>query len=143
MKAYKVVLLVVDHDELGDEEITEVIEHTRYPNHCVSPTVMTIEGADIGEWTDDHPLNSYDTMKPEFERLFSSELFTDEEWAAFHDVVIETLPKDAPPSTPAALHAIFTSLPTHLKEKASNYGLNDTQFRDAAYEHLMKTKKSK
>ena len=71
MKAYKVEILVVDHDELGGEEIKEVLENTRYPNHCVAPTVMSIVEKDIGEWEDNHPLNKLDTMLVEYKRLFT------------------------------------------------------------------------
>jgi hypothetical protein len=31
-KVYKVELLIIDHDGLGQDEITSVIENTRYPN---------------------------------------------------------------------------------------------------------------
>jgi hypothetical protein len=69
MKAYKVTLLIVDHDEVGDR-IKEHIENVRYPNHCLRPTVMEVQEADIGEWDDDHPLNHYNTMEEEFDKLF-------------------------------------------------------------------------
>ena len=32
MKAYKVELLIIDHDEVGKEQIVEIIENTKYPN---------------------------------------------------------------------------------------------------------------
>jgi hypothetical protein len=57
MKAYKVILLIVDHDDLGPEEIGTVLERQKYPNWCIYPRVQRIFGADIGEWTDEHPLN--------------------------------------------------------------------------------------
>lgn len=70
MKAYKVTLLIVDHDEVGKDGIVENIENVRYPNRCISPNVMEIEEADIGEWSDDHLLNNGTTQEIEFERLF-------------------------------------------------------------------------
>lgn len=69
MKAYKVVLLIVDHDGVGDR-ISETIENQKFPNRCISPHVMSIESADIGLWDDDHPLNNTSKQKAEFERLF-------------------------------------------------------------------------
>lgn len=57
MKAYRVTFVVIDHDRLGADEIQSVVEDTRYPNHCLHPRVTEIEEADIGEWSDDHPLN--------------------------------------------------------------------------------------
>jgi hypothetical protein len=71
MKAYKVTLLIIDHDELGSEGITEEIQNIRYPNNCISPSVMCIEERDIGEWTDNHPLNGTDSDQ-EFDRLFGN-----------------------------------------------------------------------
>lgn len=41
MKAYKVTLLINDHDEVGDE-IKNIIEDQKYPNYCIAPLVMDI-----------------------------------------------------------------------------------------------------
>ena len=57
MKAYKIEILIIDHDELGADEISKALEMARYPNHCISPDVKKVTAADIGEWSDDHPLN--------------------------------------------------------------------------------------
>jgi len=70
MKAYKVEILVIDFDEVGGEEIKEVLENTRYPNHCIDPHVMSIVEKDIGEWDDEHPFNLSHTMHEEYARLF-------------------------------------------------------------------------
>ena len=72
MKVYKVEMLIIDHDELGEQEITDVLENTRYPNHCIAPTVMKTIEADIGEWDDDHPLNNTNACKSEYEKVFPS-----------------------------------------------------------------------
>lgn len=68
MKACRATLLIIDHDEIGDD-IPRVMQAVRYPNHCIGPRVMDIESADIGEWTDDHPLNQCDKEKSAFENL--------------------------------------------------------------------------
>ena len=70
MKAYKVELLIIDFDELGKDEIKDVIENTKYPNYCINPEVMKIQVSNIGKWTDEHPLNHTETCKEEYKRLF-------------------------------------------------------------------------
>ena len=72
MKVHKVILTIIDFDDLGSEEIKEVIENTHYPNRCISPDVFEIETKDIGEWNDDNPLNITETSKSEWIRLFPS-----------------------------------------------------------------------
>ena len=72
MKVYKVIVLIIDMDEIGEDELKLVIENTRYPNRCISPEVHSIEAADIGEWDDYHPLNNRFTSIKEWERLFPS-----------------------------------------------------------------------
>lgn len=70
MKAYKVEILIIDHDEIGSMDIKSVIENTDYPNWCISPEVKHVECADIGEWDDNHPLNQHDTCDAEYARMF-------------------------------------------------------------------------
>jgi len=71
MKVYKVELLIVDHDDVGDE-IPDILEqHHQYPNSCIMPTVMNIESRDIGEWDDNHPLNDSSQQKFAYNILFN------------------------------------------------------------------------
>lgn len=70
MKVYKVELLIIDHDGLGEEQIREVLENERYSNDCISPNVKSIEVRDIGEWTDEHPLNKRSTADAVYKELF-------------------------------------------------------------------------
>lgn len=72
MKAYKVELLIIDHDNVGEEGIREVLENESYPNHCIAPRVKSIEGRDIGEWTDEHPLNKRLTAGAAYDQLFGT-----------------------------------------------------------------------
>ena len=72
MKAYKVEILIIDHDELGAEGIKQVIEETSYPNYCISPDVKDIVSVEIGEWDDEHPLNKRETSDEEYNRLFKT-----------------------------------------------------------------------
>lgn len=72
MKTYIVTITIIDLDEIGAEEIKDVIENTRYPNRCISPYVFKIESADIGEWSYEHPLNDEKTAEAEWKRLFPS-----------------------------------------------------------------------
>ncbi len=69
MKAYRLVVSVVDFDELGAEGIKDTLENVKYPNWCMSPHVVSIEGVDVGVWDDDHPLNQGNTN---FEVFFAA-----------------------------------------------------------------------
>jgi len=70
MKVYKVELMIIDFDELGDDSIKLEIENSRYPNDCIHPKVMSIVEKDIGEWDDNNPLNNQKTCRDEYNRLF-------------------------------------------------------------------------
>lgn len=61
MKAYVMTVVVIDHDELGLEEVKRTLEDANFPNDCISPKIEKIEEFDIGEWDDDHPMNKRDT----------------------------------------------------------------------------------
>ena len=74
MRAYKLEVLVIDFDDVGDE-VVSLIENARYPNDCISPSVMNVEAREIGEWSDDHPLNKRDTMKAAYKGLFGDPLW--------------------------------------------------------------------
>lgn len=70
MKVYKLEIYVPDFDNLGAEEIKAVIENQKYPNYCINPEVIVIEERDIGEWSDDSPLNKKATFEQEYTKLF-------------------------------------------------------------------------
>jgi hypothetical protein len=53
MKAYKVEMIVVDFDGYGGDVLRQNIEDMRY----YAPSITKIVEGDIGEWSDDHPLN--------------------------------------------------------------------------------------
>jgi len=72
MKVHAVILLVVDHDDLGAEEIQTVLENQRFPNDCIRPSVMHVDTRTV-EWAEDHPLNSTRTQRAAFGALFSRE----------------------------------------------------------------------
>ena len=62
MEVHKIELIVIDFDAVGAKGVKEVIEHSRYPNRCISPDVRSIDTRDCGEWTDKHPLNYITTF---------------------------------------------------------------------------------
>lgn len=70
MQAHKITLYVVDLEGMGAQSVAETIENQKYPNYCISPSVIGTESADIGEWSDDHPLNKSDQWQAEIQRLF-------------------------------------------------------------------------
>lgn len=77
MKAHKLTLLIVDHDDV-EEEIPNILENEKYPNYCISPHVMSMETVDIGEWSDDHPFNKLDQMKNHFDQIFDGRQVSDD-----------------------------------------------------------------
>lgn len=78
MKAYKIELLIVDHDEVGQDDIRNILETQKYPNHCIAPNVMGVECVEIGEWNDDHPLNKLDKQREHFDTIFHKDSSTEE-----------------------------------------------------------------
>jgi hypothetical protein len=70
MKAYKIELLVIDFDEIGSQGIISEIENANYANDCISPRVKAIVEKDIGEWSDDHPMNKFSTCDQFYKRIF-------------------------------------------------------------------------
>lgn len=54
MKAYKIEILVIDHDANGIDDTLEYLKRSPY----VNPSIISHSQAEIGEWTDDHPLNN-------------------------------------------------------------------------------------
>ncbi len=74
MKAYRMVLLFVDHDRVGPESAKRLIEDARLPNRIDPGTVLSLEEADIGEWHDEHPLNYRHKQADEVRRLFGEDV---------------------------------------------------------------------
>ena len=70
MNVMKIVLAVVDFDGLGTDEVRRTIEEARYPNRCISPSVLSVDVRDIGEWEDSNPLNFKSSQHAEMDRLF-------------------------------------------------------------------------
>jgi hypothetical protein len=53
VKAYKIEMVVVDFDGYGPDEILNILESGYYP----VIKKVGIKEADLGEWSDSHPLN--------------------------------------------------------------------------------------
>ena len=66
MKAYKIEVLVIDHEDYGPMAIGLMMDNVKYLN----TQLMSSKQVDIGEWSDDHPLNNRDTATAEYHRLF-------------------------------------------------------------------------
>ncbi len=71
-KVHKIVICIVDPDDLGAAEVKTVLEGARYPNHCISPRVVAVETREV-EWADDHPLNRRGSIASAFTQLFTDE----------------------------------------------------------------------
>jgi hypothetical protein len=65
MKAYKIELFVMDFENLGDDEVTRIIESSKY----INAEVISFKTAEV-EWEDDHPLNSHNTFTEAYNNLF-------------------------------------------------------------------------
>lgn len=67
-KLFKLTAYIVDYNEEFDEhDLADTLEYGPYDIHLRH---MKVDGADIGEWHDDHPLNYIDCPKAEFEKYF-------------------------------------------------------------------------
>jgi hypothetical protein len=71
MKVHRLEVLVIDHDNLGQEEVISVIENTKYPNWCIYPDVKAITTREV-EWSEDHPLNRTATADQAYRELFDA-----------------------------------------------------------------------
>lgn len=71
-KVHRVTLLIVDHDDVGEEGVRSLLEHTRFPNRAINPDVLRVETREV-EWSDDHPLNRRDTHEAAYRALFGEE----------------------------------------------------------------------
>lgn len=70
MKVHKVTLYIVDFDQVGADDVKTLIENARYPNPCISPLVLDVKTAEIGEWDDSHPLNHSDKAAAAIKSIF-------------------------------------------------------------------------
>jgi hypothetical protein len=69
MKVYKLEVLIIDYDVNSVDEALNIINETRYANHT-NVEAITCREADIGEWSDDNPLNYTSKVEKEMNRLF-------------------------------------------------------------------------
>ena len=69
MKIHKIEILIVDFDDVGKDGIVDLLENSKYPNHCISPQVKKVITKEI-DWFDEHPLNLRATADEEYSRLF-------------------------------------------------------------------------
>ena len=69
MKAYRVEMIVVDFENHGEAVLRQNIDQMRY----YAPDIIAVEEADIGEWSDDHPLNCKSTLRYEKRAYFEKD----------------------------------------------------------------------
>jgi hypothetical protein len=70
VEVHRIVLTVIDHDGLGGMSVRDVLEGTSYANHCMSPTVESVETR-VVSWHDAHPLNNPATQEQALADLFA------------------------------------------------------------------------
>lgn len=68
-KVFKMEVMAIMDDDWDEDSVIAAIENTKY----VYPQVKSIQRRDIGDWSDDHPLNKKATAQAEYERLFATE----------------------------------------------------------------------
>lgn len=73
MKAYKLELIVVDYDDFGEDEIVSTIEDSCENWGGIVVMVTKVASAEIGEWSDDHPLNHKHTAAEYIKEKFKNE----------------------------------------------------------------------
>ena len=66
MKVFKMEVMVLDFEDVGEEELRHLIENIRY----LVATVMSAKSEKV-EWSDDHPLNNGGTMARAYHDLFA------------------------------------------------------------------------
>lgn len=66
MKAYKYEVIVIDFENYGSECYKCEIEQSEY----IRGSVISVQEADIGEWSDDHILNKTNTPYHEKMKFF-------------------------------------------------------------------------
>lgn len=71
MKAYKIEIIVNDHESAGADGIKSLIED--YSSVYIAPMVLDVKEMEIGEWSDDHPLNSRQFAKSYTDKVFPNE----------------------------------------------------------------------
>ena len=72
IKLIKIVAYHLDHDYDFDDasEVKDVLENTRYANHCLDDIqVLETKSVDI-MFTDDHELNNMVVTKEQYEKYF-------------------------------------------------------------------------
>jgi hypothetical protein len=68
-KVYKIELLVIDHEDLGEESIKDEVERSKY----LCSSVQNMICVDV-DWSDDHPLNKAVTSTKAYQDLFQHRL---------------------------------------------------------------------
>ncbi len=71
MEVHRIVITVIDFDQLGADEVCDVLQNANYSNDCIDPFIVECRTEDIGDWHDDHPLNKPDLCDAEIARLFT------------------------------------------------------------------------
>ena len=68
MNAYKIELLVIDHENYGEDDITDALQTVRY----FHPSILSVKEANIEEWNDNHPLNKRKPSKEILDQYFKN-----------------------------------------------------------------------
>lgn len=73
LNIYKLEVYIYDFDEVGEKDIKNYLENTKYPNHCMHPKVASMEKRTVFDWDEGHELNKLKTQEQALKNLFSKE----------------------------------------------------------------------
>ncbi len=65
MKAYKIEVFIIDFEDVGPRGIHSELENCKHIGVQIKDTKVT----DIGEWSEDHPLNKGETYREAYQHL--------------------------------------------------------------------------
>ena len=73
MKVYRLEVMVIDTDALGESGIKQVLENANFPNDCLRLRIVSAESREV-DWNDNHPLNMRmrTSWRDTFLKLFAS-----------------------------------------------------------------------
>lgn len=69
VKVHRIEPVVIDHDEMGADDVCAVLENARYPNRCIRPVVLSVDTREVN-WSDSHPLNQESTFEATYRKIF-------------------------------------------------------------------------
>jgi len=71
VRVYRLEVMVIDSDALGESGIKQELENVSFPNDCLRLRLVSAESREV-DWNDNHPLNMCTSWRGTFLKLFAS-----------------------------------------------------------------------